>query len=843
MYCWKCGKNLGVIGAFCPNCGASFSNLPSSLTAKDNSEQLSPLTVENNSTQQPSLTVAGNPGQPPSLSATDSSDKPPSLTAADNPGQPPSLQYDITTMVNYAIQGDNSYWDGIFSHSYRYVYYQAMKFLKSEQDAQDVTQDVYMQVFRSIKSLNSADSFYGWLRSIVFSKCNDLVKKNKNILLNENDDEHSVINDLEENDDNFIPDMALDNDETKRMILDIVDALPYEQRQIIMYYYYDELPVSEIAELMDCPVGTVKSRLNYARKQIKQGVLEHEKKGVKLYGAAGLPVLLLLFKEQAYALTIPQELTNWFNTVDKNILNIQQAQMNMPEQFDPNLGNQQNPTSMTEQVNLNPVKQNSVNANRIGRTVSNKLFKNSLITKIAVGLSVSCILAGVIAFIVLPELNKPKQNNDGSSYSSAQQNDNSTQPEDDIVQPEDNIDTNNNYSLNYTQKLLISNIIEYMFLSRNDDIFDWLSTDKYQKLMNDISGVDGFWFYPFSNGSTAFFYGSSDIIIAEKEMRAFIESDPSGIFKITVFRGSKGYGQCHLLTYDNTSKNYMLAKTAFYAGVRHGPFIGHFINSNNGVQERYAQSGHHDRGVLLEQFHQKKNDVIIEINMPDWVNQLPDWSEFDTSINEWEIIPEAETEPPYGTIYTVFEIEGYDGSIKIKSDSQKNIMLKKIDIELLENMYTDIVNSNHNNVFKMQMSKEFDSIIKHIAYNDGFWYELDEFTSLHIMRMETRNDNMLLMYVSENENKDDGAGKLYMSWRNGKEKIYTLADIYYEGGVANGPITIYEYLYHAETPELSIIKGNLIDGMPGSDSYRESNGVIEEASFPNWIYQLPNWME
>ena len=76
------------------------------------------------------------------------------------------------------------------------------------------------------------------------------------------------------------------------MILDLVDALPPEQRMCVLFYYYDEMSVREIAQAMDTSEGTVKSRLNYARKSIKAGVEDYERKGVKLYSVS--PILLLL---------------------------------------------------------------------------------------------------------------------------------------------------------------------------------------------------------------------------------------------------------------------------------------------------------------------------------------------------------------------------------------------------------------------------------------------------------------------------------------------------------------------------------------------------------------------
>ena len=96
-------------------------------------------------------------------------------------------------------------------------------------------------------------------------------------------DDSLAFDDLCEICDDFIPDMALDNSETQRMILEIIDAEPNSQRQVVMIYYSDNITIDQIATLTACPTGTVKSRLNYARKQIKAGVKSMRKKPQALW--------------------------------------------------------------------------------------------------------------------------------------------------------------------------------------------------------------------------------------------------------------------------------------------------------------------------------------------------------------------------------------------------------------------------------------------------------------------------------------------------------------------------------------------------------------------------------
>jgi len=265
MYCSKCGKQINDSDKFCPHCGTSQSQAP--------------------------------------------------LLESSEPSTQMATKNEVVRLVKRAMSGDDSVWGEIYEKTHRYVYFMALKFLRSDQDAQDITQEVYIQTIRSVGQLHSADSFFGWLRTIVYSKCKDFVKKKKPVLLEEEDQDWLA--NLPEIDDKFLPDITLDSAEGRRMILELVDALPYQQRQTVLFYYYDEMTIEQIASLMECPAGTVKSRLNYARQQIKNGVEEHERKGIKLYGVATLPILTMLLRDQANALPIPPALDGGMGSIIK----------------------------------------------------------------------------------------------------------------------------------------------------------------------------------------------------------------------------------------------------------------------------------------------------------------------------------------------------------------------------------------------------------------------------------------------------------------------------------------------------------------------------------------------
>ena len=80
------------------------------------------------------------------------------------------------------------------------------------------------------------------------------------------------------------------------MMQEILDKLSDEQRLCVLMYYYDEMSVGEIAETLECSAGTIKSRLNYARKYIKAEVEALEKKGTRLYNITPIPFIIWMLR-------------------------------------------------------------------------------------------------------------------------------------------------------------------------------------------------------------------------------------------------------------------------------------------------------------------------------------------------------------------------------------------------------------------------------------------------------------------------------------------------------------------------------------------------------------------
>ena len=153
------------------------------------------------------------------------------------------------------------------------VYYHCKKMLKHEETAWDASQDVLLAMITSLDQLQEPAAFWGWVDGITADRCKHLLStSHKERQLPEDEEGSALLESVEDLEETLTPDKGLDNEETRRMILGLVDALPPEQQMTVRFYYYDEMTVKQIAEAMDTSEDTVKSRLNDARRSIEESI-------------------------------------------------------------------------------------------------------------------------------------------------------------------------------------------------------------------------------------------------------------------------------------------------------------------------------------------------------------------------------------------------------------------------------------------------------------------------------------------------------------------------------------------------------------------------------------------
>lgn len=209
--------------------------------------------------------------------------------------------------IQLAKAGNQEAFGRLYNETVKIAYYVAKRVLvnENEEAVEDVLQESYIAVFKNLDKYTSGN-FQGWVDTIVANRCKNYLRKKNPLLFSQLADEDGKEMEFEEENLEFRPDAKTDYEETKRLVLEIIDNLPEEQRLSVILFYYEQLSVKEIAKVCECSENTIKSRLNYGRKAIKEEVLKLEKKGTKLYCAPLLPFLFWLYSQEAKACEMPK---------------------------------------------------------------------------------------------------------------------------------------------------------------------------------------------------------------------------------------------------------------------------------------------------------------------------------------------------------------------------------------------------------------------------------------------------------------------------------------------------------------------------------------------------------
>lgn len=208
-----------------------------------------------------------------------------------------------TEAVQKAMKGDQEAYTYLYEKTYTKCFYLARKFLNSEHTAQDIVQDAYVKAFKSLDTLEDPEKFQSWIGTIVSNLSKNELKRRKVTLFSEteNEDGQDISDTFVDDRVSVQPEIVMDQNETTRLMKEIIDTLTDEQRICVTMFYMEQMSVKEMASVLEVSENTVKSRLNYGRQKIKDKVLDLEKKGTKLYGLAPIPFFLLLLKEDVKA--------------------------------------------------------------------------------------------------------------------------------------------------------------------------------------------------------------------------------------------------------------------------------------------------------------------------------------------------------------------------------------------------------------------------------------------------------------------------------------------------------------------------------------------------------------
>ncbi len=188
-----------------------------------------------------------------------------------NPVRDPSDDEDIGKVEAF-LAGDESAFEFLFDKYRERVYRVALRFVHNREDALEVTQEVFVRVYKSVDRFKTDAKFFTWLYRIAVNRAIDFTRRRKSRLATEVDQTFLEAQGTQTPGRNapVDPEESAQNKELGEQLSEAVDSLPDKHRAVFILHAKENLSYKQIAEVVDCNIGTVMSRLHYARKKLQE---------------------------------------------------------------------------------------------------------------------------------------------------------------------------------------------------------------------------------------------------------------------------------------------------------------------------------------------------------------------------------------------------------------------------------------------------------------------------------------------------------------------------------------------------------------------------------------------
>lgn len=173
-------------------------------------------------------------------------------------------------LVARALEGDLPSFERLVSRYQNKIMGYSARMLSDHHEAEDVAQEVFIKAFRSLDSFRGESSFSTWLYRIATNLCIDRLRKKKRspqqaYSLDEPIDKEEDKGGREVPDYSGEPTRAIEREELRRRVREVMAEMPEKLRAVLIMCDMQGMAYEDIAKALDCPIGTVKSRLFHAR--------------------------------------------------------------------------------------------------------------------------------------------------------------------------------------------------------------------------------------------------------------------------------------------------------------------------------------------------------------------------------------------------------------------------------------------------------------------------------------------------------------------------------------------------------------------------------------------------
>ncbi|HOO27534.1 MAG TPA: sigma-70 family RNA polymerase sigma factor [Lachnospiraceae bacterium] len=179
----------------------------------------------------------------------------------------------IGSLVTRSQANDSDAFAELYALTYRHIYNYAGHYLRDSFLAQDAVQETYISALKNIASIKDPSLFIAWLNQICFHICFDICKKNNQCYGSTDSELIEIIRD-ERIDHN--PEDKFEKKAETESIQKAIRLLPFNEQQVIVMRYYNEMKLEEIASALQCSRSSVKRYLTHGRDRLEEMLRKEE---------------------------------------------------------------------------------------------------------------------------------------------------------------------------------------------------------------------------------------------------------------------------------------------------------------------------------------------------------------------------------------------------------------------------------------------------------------------------------------------------------------------------------------------------------------------------------------
>ncbi len=179
---------------------------------------------------------------------------------------------DELMLVAQAKQGNMGAFEALYNLHKAPIFHVALAITGDRHMAEEILQEVFLRVYKHIQNVRSGTPLAPWLYRITVNLTYDMTaKQHRGQTMLQRLRDWLPVTPLKS------PERQVEEQEFQKLVFEAINKLEFRQRTTLVLFYLQGFSMAEIAEIMDCPLGTVKSRLHYARVNLRKALLADDR--------------------------------------------------------------------------------------------------------------------------------------------------------------------------------------------------------------------------------------------------------------------------------------------------------------------------------------------------------------------------------------------------------------------------------------------------------------------------------------------------------------------------------------------------------------------------------------